>query len=214
MRSIKNIYITLRLDIIWICGLQHQVWFLQILMLMELFHVLYIKLSSDMTMNNFIYKYMCYDVIKLSVHVSQSFYIVYAFKTKWIWVPWIFNKNFLSISVMLHCAFQTFSTSKEKENTNIPGYLWVDPQETNHNIKFICSFMSYSKIFMWVLHPIPQHILAGFNKIWFKLFTICKNSPYCFGLWIWIYCIQNKNIALEMKQSTFSVQLLIESTGP
>lgn len=82
IRSIKNIYIKLRLDITWICGLQHQVWFLQILIFMELFHVLYIKLSSDKTMNNFIYKYMCYDVIKLSVHVSQSFYIVYAFKTK------------------------------------------------------------------------------------------------------------------------------------
>lgn len=114
---------------------------------------------------------------------------------------------------MLHCAFQTFSTSKEKENTNIPGYLWIDPQETNHNIKFICSFMSYSKISMWVLHPIPQHILAGFNKIWFKLFTICKNSPYCFGLWIWFYCIQNKNIALEIKQSTFSCSCWLRVLG-
>lgn len=38
---------------------------------MEVFHVLYIKLSSNTTMNNFISKYMCYYAIKLSMHVSH-----------------------------------------------------------------------------------------------------------------------------------------------
>ena len=42
-----------------------------------------------------------------------------------------------------------------------------------------------------------------FNKIWFKLFTLCKNSPSCFDLWTWFSCIQNKNITLGKKSHSF-----------